>query len=46
MDPGLMAETITASIHRNLKTLRKLKPDSLVTRRSKKFRSMGIFSDR
>jgi acetyl-CoA carboxylase carboxyl transferase subunit alpha len=46
MDPGLMAETITASIHRNLKTLRKLKPDSLVTRRYKKFRSMGIFSDR
>jgi len=46
MDPGLMAETITASIHRNLKTLRKLKPDSLVTRRYKKFRSMGVFADR
>jgi acetyl-CoA carboxylase carboxyl transferase subunit alpha len=46
MDPGLMAETITESIHRNLKTLRKLKPDSLVARRYKKFRSMGIFSDR
>jgi len=26
--------------------LRKLKADSLVTRRYKKFRSMGIFTDR
>lgn len=46
MDPGLMAETITASIRRNLKTLRKLKPDSLINRRYKKFRSMGVFTDR
>lgn len=46
MDPGSMAETIAASIRRNLKPLRKLKPDSLVARRYKKFRSMGIFTDR
>ena len=46
MDPGSMAETIAGSIRRNLKALRKLKPDSLVTRRYKKFRSMGIFTDR
>jgi acetyl-CoA carboxylase carboxyl transferase subunit alpha len=46
MDPGAMAESIAAAIRRHLKSLRKLKPDSLVTRRYKKFRSMGVFSDR
>jgi len=46
MDPGAMAETIAAAIRRNLKPLRKLKPDALVTRRFKKFRAMGIFNDR
>jgi acetyl-CoA carboxylase carboxyl transferase subunit alpha len=46
MDPGSMAETIAGTIRRNLKALRKLKPDSLVIRRYKKFRSMGIFTDR
>ena len=46
MDPGMMAETITESIRRNLKPLRKLKPEVLINRRYKKFRSMGIFTDR
>ena len=46
MDPGEMAESIAVAIRRNLKPLRKLKPDSLVTRRYKKFRSMGVFTDR
>jgi acetyl-CoA carboxylase carboxyl transferase subunit alpha len=46
MDPGAMAETIAVAIRRNLKPLRKLKPDALVTRRFKKFRAMGIFNDR
>jgi acetyl-CoA carboxylase carboxyl transferase subunit alpha len=46
MDPGAMAETIAAAIRRNLKPLRKPKPDALVTRRFKKFRAMGIFNDR
>jgi acetyl-CoA carboxylase carboxyl transferase subunit alpha len=46
MDPGAMADTITAAIRRHLKPLRKLKPDALVTRRFKKFRAMGIYNDR
>lgn len=46
MDPGAMAETIAGAIRRNLKPLRKLKPDALIARRYKKFRSMGVFSDR
>ena len=46
MDPGEMADTIAAAIRRNLKPLRKAKPDGLVNRRFKKFRAMGIFSDR
>ena len=46
MDPSSMAETISAAIRRHLKPLRKLRPDSLVTRRYKKFRAMGIFNDR
>ena len=46
MDPGTMAETIAVAIRRQLKPLRKLKPDALVTRRFKKFRAMGIFTDR
>ena len=46
MNPGEMADTISAAIRRNLKPLRKVKPDALVTRRFKKFRAMGIFTDR
>ena len=46
MNPGEMADTISAAIRRNLKPLRKVKPDALVTRRFKKFRTMGIFTDR
>jgi acetyl-CoA carboxylase carboxyl transferase subunit alpha len=46
MDPGEMADTIAAAIRRNLKPLRKAKPDGLVNRRFKKFRAMGIYSDR
>ncbi len=46
MDPGAMANTIAEAIKRNLKPLRKLKPEALVNRRYKKFRSMGIFNDR
>jgi len=41
-----MAESISVAIRRNLKPLRKLKADSLVMRRYKKFRSMGVFTDR
>ena len=46
MNPGKMADTIAAAIRRNLKPLRKAKPDALVNRRFKKFRTMGIFTDR
>jgi acetyl-CoA carboxylase carboxyl transferase subunit alpha len=46
MDPALMAETITTAIRKNLKGLRKLRPEALVMRRLKKFQAMGIFSDR
>jgi len=46
MDPSAMAETIASAIRRNLKPLRKMKPDALVMRRYKKFRAMGIYNDR
>ena len=46
MNPGKMADTVAAAIRRNLKPLRKTKPDALVNRRFKKFRMMGIFTDR
>jgi len=46
MNPGEMADTIAAAIRRNLKPLRKAKPDALVNRRFKKFRAMGVFTDR
>ena len=46
VDSGAMAETIAAAIRRNLKPLRKMKPEALVNRRFKKFRAMGIFTDR
>jgi acetyl-CoA carboxylase carboxyl transferase subunit alpha len=46
MNPGEMADTIAAAIRHNLKPLRKAKPDALVNRRFKKFRAMGVFTDR
>jgi acetyl-CoA carboxylase carboxyl transferase subunit alpha len=46
MDPAAMAETVAAALRRNLRTLRRIKPDALVARRYKKFRAMGIFNDR
>ncbi|MFV2071265.1 MAG: acetyl-CoA carboxylase carboxyltransferase subunit alpha [Thermoanaerobaculales bacterium] len=46
MDPGAMADTVGAAIRRHLKQLRRLKPDVLVHRRYKKFRAMGVVSDR
>ena len=46
MDPSAMAETVADAIQKNLRSLRKVKPDSLVARRYKKFRAMGIFYDR
>jgi len=46
MDPGGMAETIKLALRRHLKPLRRTRGDSLISRRYKKFREMGIHSDR
>lgn len=46
MDPGSMAETVAVAIRRHIKQLRRLRPDALVARRYKKFRDMGVHSDR
>jgi acetyl-CoA carboxylase carboxyl transferase subunit alpha len=46
MDPDAMAETVSTAIRRHLKQLRKLKPDPLLARRYKKYREMGVYSDR
>ncbi len=46
MDPGAMSSTIEEGIRRHLKQLKKLRPDALVNRRYKKFRSMGVAADR
>jgi acetyl-CoA carboxylase carboxyl transferase subunit alpha len=46
MDPGGMAESVAVAIRRHIKQLRRLRPDALVARRYKKFRDMGVHSDR
>jgi acetyl-CoA carboxylase alpha subunit len=46
MDPGAMADTVGAAIRRHLKQLRRVKPDALINRRLKKYRSLGVFHDR
>ncbi len=46
MDPGTMMETISAALRRHLRTLVRVKPDALIARRYKKFRAMGISSER
>jgi acetyl-CoA carboxylase carboxyl transferase subunit alpha len=46
MDPAAMAKTVEATVRRNLKQIRKVKPDTLIARRYKKYRAMGMVSDR
>jgi acetyl-CoA carboxylase carboxyl transferase subunit alpha len=46
MDPTAMAEAVGAAIRRHLKQLRRAKPEALVNRRFKKYRTMGVYSDR
>lgn len=46
MDPEAVGEAIAAAIRRHLKQLRKMKPDSLLARRYKKYREMGHYADR
>lgn len=46
MDPGAMSSTIEDGIRRNLKQLKKLRPEALINRRYKKFRAMGVAASR
>jgi len=46
MDSQAMAKTVEIGVRRNLKQIRKVKPDTLVARRYKKYRAMGMVSDR
>jgi len=46
MDPPAMAARVGAAIRRNLKQIRKTKPETLIARRYKKYRAMGMVSDR
>jgi len=46
MDPVLMAATVADSLRRNLRQLRKVKPDALIARRYRKYRKIGKFLDR
>jgi len=46
MDPGQMSSTIEDAIRRHLKQLKKLRVESLINRRYKKFRAMGAAASR
>ncbi len=46
MDPGAMADTIAAALRTHLKQLRRPKVEALVERRYRKFRAMGIVTER
>jgi acetyl-CoA carboxylase carboxyl transferase subunit alpha len=46
MDPRTMAEAVGGALRRHLRQLRKIKPDALIARRYKKYRALGVYSDR
>jgi len=46
LDPRAAAETVGTAIRRHLRQLRKLKPEPLLARRYKKYRALGVYSDR
>ena len=46
MDPQAMAKTVEVAVRRNLKQLRRYKPDTLVALRYKKYRAMGMVTVR
>jgi acetyl-CoA carboxylase carboxyl transferase subunit alpha len=46
MDPRTMAEGVGGALRRQLRQLRKIKPDALLARRYKKYRTLGVYSDR
>jgi acetyl-CoA carboxylase carboxyl transferase subunit alpha len=46
MDSQEMSKTVAAGIRRHLKQIRRTKPDTLIARRYKKYRAMGMVTDR
>ena len=44
MNPQAMAKTVETALRRHLKQIRRVKADALITRRYKKYRSMGMVS--
>lgn len=46
MDHTAMSKTVGLAIRRHLKQIRKVKPDTLIARRYKKYRAMGMVSNR
>jgi acetyl-CoA carboxylase carboxyl transferase subunit alpha len=46
MDAAAMSKAVAMAIRRHLKQIRKIRPDALIARRYKKFRSMGFVTDR
>jgi acetyl-CoA carboxylase carboxyl transferase subunit alpha len=46
MDPEAMARTVGIAVRRNLRQIRRVRPDVLVARRYKKYRGMGMVTDR
>lgn len=46
MDPTAVAKTVEVAVRRHLRQIRKVKPETLITRRYKKYRAMGMVSDR
>jgi acetyl-CoA carboxylase carboxyl transferase subunit alpha len=46
MDPAAMSKTVETAIRKHLKQIRRIKPDTLITRRYKKYRAMGMVSNR
>jgi len=46
MDPRATAEIVGGALRRHLRQLRKIKADALIARRYKKYRALGVYSDR
>jgi acetyl-CoA carboxylase carboxyl transferase subunit alpha len=46
MDPEALARTVGIAVRRNLRQIRRVRPDVLVARRYKKYRGMGMVTDR
>lgn len=46
MDPGGMSSSITSALETHLHQLKKLRPEVLISRRYKKFRSMGVIGNK